>query len=105
MSCSNQCCPKRGYRSRPENLQYFKLGIGWESAVIGLTLHLSGRPAVDPKNSMAWVTSEEGKRFMRLSGEHWCEAHIASGDDEAEARAMAERTVAAYTGAPTEPSG
>ena len=54
---------------------------------------------------MAWVTSEEGKRFMRLSGERWCEAHIASGDDEAEARAMAERTIAAYTGAPGEPSG
>jgi hypothetical protein len=42
---------------------------------------------------------------MRLSGERWCEAQIASGDDEAEARAMAERTVAAYTGAPNKPSG
>ena len=81
------------------------VGIGWESAVIGLTLHLSGRPAVDPKNSMAWAVSGEGKRFMRLSGERWCEAHIASGGDEAEARAMAERTVAVYTGAPGEPSG
>jgi uncharacterized protein YndB with AHSA1/START domain len=81
------------------------VGIGWESAVIGLTLHLSGRPAVDPENSMAWVASEEGKRFMRLSGERWCEAHIASGDDEAEARTMARRTIAAYTGSPGEPSG
>jgi hypothetical protein len=37
---------------------------------------------------------------MKLSGECWCEAHIASGDDEPEARAMAVRTIAAYTTAP-----
>jgi hypothetical protein len=37
---------------------------------------------------------------MRLSGDCWCEAHIASGDDEAKARVMAERTIAAYTTAP-----
>ena len=81
------------------------VGIGWDMIVMGLTLHLSGRSAVDPKESMAWAASEEGKRFMRLSGERWCEAHIATGDDEAEARAMAERTIAAYTTAPGEPSG
>jgi uncharacterized protein YndB with AHSA1/START domain len=80
------------------------VGIGWDMILMGLTLHLSGRSTVDPKNSAAWAASEEGKRFMRLSGERWCEAHIASGDDEAEARAMAERTIAAYT-APGEPSG
>ena len=64
-----------------------------------------GRPAVDPQNSAAWAASEEGKRFMKLSGDRWCEAHIDSGDDEAEARGMAERTIAAYTTAPDEPSG
>ncbi len=37
---------------------------------------------------------------MRLSGERWCQAHIAGGGDEAEARAMAERTIAAYTATP-----
>jgi uncharacterized protein YndB with AHSA1/START domain len=81
------------------------VGIGWDMVVMGLSLYLSGRPAVDPQNSAAWAASEEGKRFMKLSGDHWCEAHIASGDDEAEARAMAERTIAAYTTAPDEPSG
>ncbi len=81
------------------------VGIGWDMVVMGLSLHLSGRPAVDPQNSAAWAASEEGKRFMRLSGDRWCEAHIASGDDEAGARGMAERTVAAYTGAPGEPPG
>jgi uncharacterized protein YndB with AHSA1/START domain len=81
------------------------VGVGWDLLVMGLSLHLSGRPAADPQSSAAWVASEEGKRFMQLSGDRWCEAHIASGDDESAARAMAERTIAAYTAAPAEPSG
>ena len=81
------------------------VGIGWDMVIMGLSLYLSGRPAVSPENSAAWAASEEGKRFMKLSGERWCEAHIASGGGEAEARAMAERTIAAYTGVPDEPSG
>ena len=81
------------------------VGIGWDMIVLGLSLHLSGRPAVDRQNRAAWVASEEAKRFMKLSGDRWCEAHIASGDNEAEARAMAERTIAAYTTPPAQPSG
>jgi len=81
------------------------VGIGWDMIIMGLGLHLSGRPAVDPKEGAAWAASGDGKRFMTLSGERWCEAHIASGDDEAEARAMADRTIAAYTTPPVEPSG
>jgi uncharacterized protein YndB with AHSA1/START domain len=77
------------------------VGIGWDSILLGLSQHLSGSPAVTPENSAAWVASDEGKRFMALSGERWCEAHVASGGDETEARAMAERVIAAYTGAPS----
>ena len=80
------------------------VGIGWDMVVLGLTLYLSGRPAVDRQASAAWAASREARDFMRLSGERWYEAHIASGDDEAEARAMADRTIAAYTGSPGEPS-
>lgn len=76
------------------------VGIGWEMVVMGLGLYLSGSQGLDPRSSAAWAASEDGKRFMRLSGERWCEAQIASGDDEAEARAMAGRTIAAYTGTP-----
>jgi uncharacterized protein YndB with AHSA1/START domain len=76
------------------------VGIGWDSAVLGLSLHLSGGPAMDPAEGMAWAASAEGKEFMTLSGERWCEAHIASGGDESEARAMAGRTIAAYTAMP-----
>jgi uncharacterized protein YndB with AHSA1/START domain len=76
------------------------VGIGWDSAILGLSLHLSGGPAMSPAEGMAWAGSDEGKRFMRLSGERWCQAHVASGGDEAEARAMAGRTIAAYTATP-----
>jgi uncharacterized protein YndB with AHSA1/START domain len=77
------------------------VGIGWDSILLGLSQHLSGAPALDPADRAAWGTTDEGKRFMTLSGERWRDAHIASGGDETEARAMADRTIAAYTGAPS----
>jgi uncharacterized protein YndB with AHSA1/START domain len=76
------------------------VGIGWDMGLIGLTLHLSAGRAVDPQEAMAWAGSEEGRRFMTLSSEKWCEAHIAAGTDEAEAHAAAARTIAAYTARP-----
>ncbi|WP_106400005.1 SRPBCC family protein [Actinocorallia populi] len=73
------------------------VGIGWDMAVVGLTLHLSSGEAVDPAEAMAWSTSPEGLRFMTGSNQAWCEAAIAGGTPEAQARAAAERTIAAYT--------
>ncbi|MGD0243753.1 MAG: SRPBCC family protein [Streptosporangiaceae bacterium] len=77
------------------------VGIGWDSIFLGLSQHLSRAPAVDPSNSAAWIASAEGKQFMTLSGERWREAHVASGADETQAREMAARVIAAYTGAPS----
>jgi uncharacterized protein YndB with AHSA1/START domain len=76
------------------------VGIGWDMMIMGLYLFLSSGSAVtvDPAEAAAWVGSEEGRRFMTLSGERWCEADIAAGADETEARAASDRTVAAYTG-------
>jgi hypothetical protein len=42
---------------------------------------------------------EDGRRFMALASQRWCDASIAAGADEAEARAAAGRTIAAYIGA------
>jgi len=53
---------------------------------------------------MAWMASEEGRRFMTLSSERWCAANIAAGADPAAAQAAADRTTAAYT-APAEVPG
>ncbi|GLY79012.1 SRPBCC family protein [Actinoallomurus iriomotensis] len=80
------------------------VGIGWESGLLGLDLHLSSGGSFDPAEGAAWAASEEGRRFMALSSERWCEAHIAGGETEEQARAAAARTTAAYTGTPPQES-
>lgn len=81
------------------------VGVGWDSGLLGLANHLASGQAMAPQESAAWVASDEGKQFMALSSRHWCDASIAAGTDEADARAAADRTTAAYTGtAPDEPS-
>jgi uncharacterized protein YndB with AHSA1/START domain len=77
------------------------VGIGWDGMVMGLTLHLaSGGAPVDPQEAMAWMMSEDGVRFMTTSGEEWCDASIAAGTPEDEARAAAARVLAFYTAPP-----
>ena len=48
--------------------------------------------------AMAWLGSPEGHTFVATSSNDWARAAVASGTDAAEARAAAERTIAAYTG-------
>jgi hypothetical protein len=43
------------------------------------------------------MTSEDGRAFMTISSRAWCEASIAAGADEADARAAAARTTEFYT--------
>lgn len=79
------------------------VGIGWDLALIGLTLHLRSGAAVDPAEVAAWSASDDGRLFMQRSGEGWRDAHVASGLDPAEAaEAAATRTIAAYTASPEE---
>lgn len=73
------------------------VGIGWESGLMGLAEYLRGG-GLKPEDAPAWMGTDEGKRFMRLSGEAWGEAAIAGGDDPMAARRQAEATIAAYTG-------
>ena len=76
------------------------VGIGWDLGLYGLERHLLNPAAPrDQKWVDAWVASSEGEAFMRASGEAWGEAHAASGENPDEARAKAQRTIAAYTGA------
>lgn len=75
------------------------VGIGWDLSFHGLERHLSNPGAtVDPAAEAAWSQSAEGKTFMRASGDAWGAAHAESGEDPAEARVRAERTIAFYTG-------
>ena len=76
------------------------VGVGWDSGLIGLSLHLTTGQAVDPATVAEWSVSQDGRRFLTASSEAWYEASVASGTDPAEARAAADRTTAFYTGAP-----
>ena len=74
------------------------VGVGWELALMGMVLHLASGEAVDAAEVMAWQTTPPALDLMRAYAEGWCEAQIASGAPAAEARGMADRTIAAYTG-------
>ncbi|MFI6454861.1 SRPBCC family protein [Streptosporangium amethystogenes] len=81
------------------------VGVGWDLGLVGLAAHLSSARAVDPQEAEAWVASDQGRRFMELSGLGWYEADVAAGTDEARARAAADRVMAAYTAPAAEASG
>jgi uncharacterized protein YndB with AHSA1/START domain len=75
------------------------VGIGWDLTFRGLAAHLeAGGATMDHAAAHAWMTSDDGKAFMRASGNAWADAHIAGGEDAGTARAMAQRTIAFYTG-------
>ena len=74
-------------------------GVGWETALLGLALHLS-QPD-DPKpDELAFITSPDGKAFITGSSESWGQAAIAAGTDPDSAIAAAKRTTGFYTGEP-----
>ena len=75
------------------------VGIGWDLTLQGLHRYLNGDgSSVDRAAAQAWMASEEGKAFMRSCADAWADAHIGGGEDPNTARAMAERSAAAYTG-------
>jgi uncharacterized protein YndB with AHSA1/START domain len=83
------------------------VGVGWDMGFMGLAIHLSSGQDMDPQEAAAWSASDQGRQFMALSSQGWCDASIASGEDGAAAQAAADRTTAAYTApapAPDEPT-
>jgi uncharacterized protein YndB with AHSA1/START domain len=74
------------------------VGIGWDLALVGLARHMSGDEPMDPQQSAAWMGSDDGRQFITLSSEQWCQASITAGTPVTEAQTAAERTVAFYTG-------
>lgn len=74
------------------------VGMGYDGALVGLAIHLSTGRSVDPAAGQQWMVSEDGRRFMELSGQAWYEANVAAGADAAWARAAADRCLAAYLG-------
>ncbi len=76
------------------------VGVGWDMALMGLATHLISGTDLDPQDGPAWMASAAGREFITLSSQYWRDANVAAGTDTATARAAADRTTAAYTGAP-----
>lgn len=75
------------------------VGIGWDLSFLGLRLHVVSGESKEPGDD-AWIATPAGVQFMTESGEAWCAADIANGEDPGTARGAAARTLAAYTGTP-----
>ncbi|MGV0793766.1 SRPBCC family protein [Mycolicibacterium sp. XJ1819] len=76
------------------------VGMGWDSMLLGLALHTSSGQSIDPSFGQQWVGTEEGRRFLRRSGQAWQAAHVACGEEPSRAHALAQRCVGAYLGEP-----
>lgn len=74
------------------------VGVGWDMGLLGLSLHLSTGKDVPADLGPEWQASDEARDFTTRCAEGWYEADAASGTPQAEARARADRTIAAYTG-------
>ncbi|MCY4437915.1 MAG: SRPBCC family protein [Chloroflexi bacterium] len=79
------------------------VGVGWETAFLGLTLLLE-QPGWTKPDEMEFATSAAGKAFISGSSEGWAQASIAAGTDTEKAHAAARNTTAFYTGAEASPS-
>jgi uncharacterized protein YndB with AHSA1/START domain len=74
------------------------VGMGWDSMLLGLAIHLSTGESIDPSFGQQWTGTEDGHRFLTLSGEEWYTANVAFGVDLATAREMSDRCLKAYLG-------
>ncbi len=73
-------------------------GVGWDGGMLGLALHLSSNPEVNPENVEAWAFTSEGQEFYRSAANAWRTAHIAFGADADAAARAANATFGFYTG-------
>jgi uncharacterized protein YndB with AHSA1/START domain len=74
------------------------VGIGWDSILLGLAIHLRTAESIDPSFGPQWTATDDGRRFLKLSGEAWYVADVALGVDPGAARSSADRCTKAYLG-------
>jgi uncharacterized protein YndB with AHSA1/START domain len=74
------------------------VGMGWDSMLLGLAIHLATGESVDPAEGQQWLATDEGRRFLSLSAEQWYAANVDFGTDREVARSMADRCLKAYLG-------
>lgn len=68
-------------------------GVGWDLALLGLSLHLRGESIGDPET---WGASPEAREFMTSSSAAWGAALEAAGATRAEAAAAVANTTRFY---------
>ena len=73
-------------------------GMGWDSVLLGLAVHLSTGEGISPEEGQAWLATDEGKTFLRRSADAWAGEHIANGAEPDAANAAATTTYRMYTG-------
>ncbi len=73
------------------------VGLGYDMALAALARHLATDEVTNDQEHAGYWASDEGRRFLAVSGERWYEADVAGGADPETARAAADHTVAAYT--------
>lgn len=73
-------------------------GLGWELAMLGLDMHVSGDGASTIEAGADWAESAAGKAALRRWARAWGRAQAESGTDAGIAMEAAERTAAFYTG-------
>jgi uncharacterized protein YndB with AHSA1/START domain len=76
------------------------VGIGWDLGLHGLAMHLASGAGATRDEGMAWMASPEGVAYMTRCNDAWRDASVAAGEAPEAAQAAADRTIAAYTGAP-----
>lgn len=74
------------------------VGMGWDSMLLGLAIHLATGESADPAEGQQWLATDEGRRFLSLSAEQWYAANVDFGTDREVARSMADRCLKAYLG-------
>ena len=75
------------------------VGVGWDGAVLGFSLHMRGGSVDDP---IAWQLSEEGREFFARSSAAWGAAYEASGADPDAVKKAVANTTAFYAPEPQE---
>jgi uncharacterized protein YndB with AHSA1/START domain len=70
------------------------VGVGWDGALLGLTLHLRGESVGDRD---AWQQSAEAREFVGLSSTAWGAAFAASGATPDAVAGAVQRTTAFYS--------
>ncbi|HMJ75226.1 MAG TPA: SRPBCC family protein [Iamia sp.] len=73
-------------------------GVGWDSGLIGLSLHLATGEPVDRAAYAKWEASADARPFMIGAAEAWGEADVAGGEEPDVARRRAGAVGAFYTG-------